>query len=180
MNWVVDLSSSSSESSTESESESDVTNQKRRNVNGAAKEVYFHQKTSAPQPTSASKKSKTQNKKQEDEVHDQDTEMPDANPPSPANPTSASDPHPSTASAPSNAKPKSSPLSTRAVEEEYSALYLRKVTAELGDDLIKVREAQDFKSSSLAMLRHALAQGQSMYAVDEKRRVVGAAAEQAV
>jgi ribosome assembly protein 3 len=82
----------------------------------------------------------------------------------------------STAASSSNAaKSKTAPLSSRDVDDDFTAIYLRKVTSELGDDLIKVREAQDFKTSSLPMLIHALKQGQSMYASDEKRRVVGAA-----
>lgn len=60
-------------------------------------------------------------------------------------------------------------------QENFSALYLRKVTVELADDLDKVREAQDFKASSVPMLIHALKQGESLYSVEEKRRVVGAA-----
>jgi ribosome assembly protein 3 len=61
------------------------------------------------------------------------------------------------------------------VSEEFESIYLRKVTAELADDLDKVREAKDFKSSSLPMLIHALKQGGSMYSAEEKRRFVGVA-----
>lgn len=59
--------------------------------------------------------------------------------------------------------------------EDFAAVYLRKVAAELADDLDKVREAPDFKASSVPMLIHALKQGESLYSMDEKRRVVGAA-----
>lgn len=59
--------------------------------------------------------------------------------------------------------------------EDFASIYLRRVTAELADDLDKVREAKDFKSSSLSMLIHALKQGESMYSADEKKRVVSAA-----
>jgi ribosome assembly protein 3 len=45
------------------------------------------------------------------------------------------------------------------MEEDFSAIYLRKIASEFADDLDKVREAQDFKASS----------------VEEKGRVVGAA-----
>lgn len=60
-------------------------------------------------------------------------------------------------------------------QEEFNALYLRKIAAELADDLDKVREAQDFKASSVPMLVHALKQGGSLFSVEEKRRVVSAA-----
>lgn len=59
-------------------------------------------------------------------------------------------------------------------KEDFSAIYLRKIAAELADDLDKVREAQDFKANSVPMLIHALKQGESMFSVEEKRRVVGA------
>lgn len=93
---------------------------------------------------------------------------------SPISKTSTSEPQPDTHS---KAKSRSAPSSSSAkvAEEDFAAIYLRKVTGELGDELIKVREAPDFKSSSLPMLIRALKQGQSMYAVEEKRRVVGAA-----
>ncbi|KAL1602783.1 hypothetical protein SLS60_006204 [Paraconiothyrium brasiliense] len=58
--------------------------------------------------------------------------------------------------------------------EEFSSIYLKKVTAELADDLVKVRDAQDFKASSLPMLVHALRQGSSIYSVEEKKRIVNA------
>lgn len=58
--------------------------------------------------------------------------------------------------------------------EEFSAVYLKKVTTELADDLLKVRDAQDFKASSLPMLVHALRQGSSIYSAEEKRRIVNA------
>jgi ribosome assembly protein 3 len=59
--------------------------------------------------------------------------------------------------------------------EDFGAIYLRKIAAEVADDLDKVREAQDFKANSVPMLIHALRQGESMFSVEEKRRVVGAA-----
>ncbi|KAF2641260.1 hypothetical protein P280DRAFT_306608 [Massarina eburnea CBS 473.64] len=77
----------------------------------------------------------------------------------------------------SSSKPAASTAKSAAAvqeAEDFASIYLRKVTAELGDDLDKVREAKDFKSSSLPMLIHALKQGGSMYSAEEKRRVVGA------
>lgn len=58
--------------------------------------------------------------------------------------------------------------------EEFSTIYLKKITSELADDLVKVRDAQDFKESSLKMLIHALKQGSSIYSAEERRRVVNA------
>jgi adenine C2-methylase RlmN of 23S rRNA A2503 and tRNA A37 len=65
--------------------------------------------------------------------------------------------------------------SSKANADDFSALYLRKLAAEFADDLDKVREAQDFKASSVPMLVHALKQGESLYTTEEKRRVVGVA-----
>ena len=59
-------------------------------------------------------------------------------------------------------------------QEDFNAIYLRKITTELADDLDKVREAQDFKASSVPMLIHALKQGESLFSAEEKRRVVSA------
>jgi hypothetical protein len=70
---------------------------------------------------------------------------------------------------------KSTKPSAKANSEEFSALYLRKLAAEFADDLDKVREAPDFKASSVPMLVHALKQGESLFTVEERRRVVGAA-----
>lgn len=61
--------------------------------------------------------------------------------------------------------------------EDFSAIYLRRIAAELADDLDKVREAQDFKANSVPMLIHALKQGESVFSAEEKRRVVGAAGQ---
>lgn len=60
-------------------------------------------------------------------------------------------------------------------QDDFGALYLRKIAAEFADDLDKVREAPDFKASSVPMLIHALKQGESLYSVDERKRIVGAA-----
>jgi ribosome assembly protein 3 len=67
------------------------------------------------------------------------------------------------------------PKSVAQVHEDFSALYLRKIAAEVADDLDKVRTAQDFKANSVPMLIHALKQGESVFSVEEKRRVVSAA-----
>lgn len=65
----------------------------------------------------------------------------------------------------------------RSNDEEFAFTYLRNVTAELADDLDKVREAKDFSSSSLSVLIHALKQGESIYSREEKRRVLSTANE---
>lgn len=57
-------------------------------------------------------------------------------------------------------------------DEEFDAIFIRKITTELADDLDKVRSAQDFKANSIPMLIHALKQGESLFSVEEKRRVV--------
>lgn len=67
------------------------------------------------------------------------------------------------------------PQSLAQTQSEFSTMYLRKITTELADDLDKVREAQDFKANSVPMLIHALKQGESLFSVEEKRRVVAAA-----
>lgn len=56
--------------------------------------------------------------------------------------------------------------------EDFDAIYIRKITTELADDLDKVRSAQDFKANSIPMLIHALKQGESLFSAEEKRRVV--------
>jgi ribosome assembly protein 3 len=71
--------------------------------------------------------------------------------------------------------PTNLPLSDAKVAEQFAAIYLRKITAELGDDLDKVRVAQDFNANSIPMLVKALRQGSSVFGTEEKRRVVAAA-----
>ena len=69
------------------------------------------------------------------------------------------------------------PSSRAQSEDPFGANYLRKVAAELADELDKVREAPDFKASSVPMLVHALKQGESLFGAEERRRVVSAAGE---
>ncbi|KAF2258541.1 hypothetical protein CC78DRAFT_621734 [Lojkania enalia] len=57
-------------------------------------------------------------------------------------------------------------------DEDFSDIYLRKITAELADDLDQVRNANDFTNRSLPMLVHALKQGESIYSPEEKKRVM--------
>jgi ribosome assembly protein 3 len=112
-------------------------------------------KETSPAPTPAKKeKKKSKTGSAPDAQPDEDVAMADA--PTPIPPTKA-------ASKPS-----------KQAHEEFSAIYLRKVAAEFADDLDKVREAQDFKASSVPMLIHALKQGESLFSAEERRRVVGA------
>ncbi|KAF2198575.1 hypothetical protein GQ43DRAFT_465514 [Delitschia confertaspora ATCC 74209] len=60
--------------------------------------------------------------------------------------------------------------------EDFTALYLRKVAIELADDLDEVRVAKDFTERSLPMLIHALKQGESIFSAEEKMRILGATA----
>jgi hypothetical protein len=59
--------------------------------------------------------------------------------------------------------------------EDFSSIYLRRIAAELGDDLDKVRGANDFTIRSVPMLVHALKQGASCFSAEEQARVVSAA-----
>ncbi|KAF2122096.1 hypothetical protein BDV96DRAFT_137135 [Lophiotrema nucula] len=56
--------------------------------------------------------------------------------------------------------------------EDFTSIYLRKITAELGDDVVKLRDASDFTDRSIPLLRHALTQGASIFSDEEKRRVM--------
>ncbi|KAF2838566.1 hypothetical protein M501DRAFT_1016660 [Patellaria atrata CBS 101060] len=56
---------------------------------------------------------------------------------------------------------------------DFSALYLRRITKELAEDLDKVRSAGDFKDTSLPILVHALKQGEACFSPEAKARIVG-------
>lgn len=88
-------------------------------------------------------------------------------------------PSPPRSSQPSAANPSASQASqaSKTTQDDFSALYLRKIAAEFADDLDKVREAPDFKASSVPMLIHALKQGETLFSGEERRRVVGAASK---
>jgi ribosome assembly protein 3 len=101
-------------------------------------------------PDSAPEPSAKKGKKKAKPNNDDDVSMPDA--PAPA--------------------PKLQSVSQ--VNEAFGTIYLRRLAAELADDLDKVRTAQDFKANSVPMLIHALKQGESVFSGEEKRRVVGA------
>lgn len=118
-------------------------------------------------PPKSAKKEKKKKSKPAQEI-DGDTPMEDAE----AAPTPAST---STSTPTSSKKSKSDAKVDVQSKEDFTAIYLRKIAAELADDLDKVREAQDFKASSVPMLIHALKQGEKLFSAEEKRRVIGAA-----
>ena len=120
-------------------------------------------KEPSPAPTPAKKEKK---EKKEKKKKSQTASAPDAQPDGDVVMMDAPAPAPQTKAA--------SKVSKQA-QEDFSAIYLRKVAAEFADDLDKVREAQDFKASSVPMLIHALKQGESLFSVEERRRVAGAA-----
>jgi ribosome assembly protein 3 len=129
-------------------------------------------KSASPQPSKKAKKSKSKAKTAEltqtsDQAQDQDGDehMTDAAPTPASKIPSKTAPQP----------PANLPLSDAEISEAFASIYLRKVTAELGDDLDKVRVAQDFNANSIPMLVKALSQGSSVFAGEEKRRVVAAA-----
>lgn len=59
--------------------------------------------------------------------------------------------------------------------EDFASIYLRRIAAELGDDLDKVRGANDFTIRSVSMLVHALKQGASCFSAEEQAMVISAA-----
>ncbi|KAI9798556.1 MAG: hypothetical protein M1833_004693 [Piccolia ochrophora] len=65
-------------------------------------------------------------------------------------------------------KPK--PSSTTASFED---VYLRKVTAELSEDIDAVRAADDFSDRSVAVLVRALRQGVGIYGQEARRTAMG-------
>ncbi|KAI1512577.1 Rsa3 domain containing protein [Pyrenophora tritici-repentis] len=145
------------EVSSSSESDSDGSSEASRKAAVVEKDTKETSPTPSPVPTPAKKeKKKKKSKTTSANVEaDQDVQMEDA--PAPQSP----------------AKPSSK--AGKQAQDDFSAIYLRKVAAEFADDLDKVREAQDFKASSVPMLIHALKQGESLFSVEERRRVVGAA-----
>ncbi|KAF1920695.1 ribosome-assembly protein 3-domain-containing protein [Ampelomyces quisqualis] len=151
-------------SSSESDSESDVLSSKSRKskkpvenvttTNNIPRPILMDVKEPSLIPEPSAKKSKKKSTST-----DSDTPMTDAPESSPV-PTS-----------------KKSKAAASQPQDDFSAIYLRKIAAELADDVDKVREAQDFKANSVPMLIHALKQGESMFSAEEKRRVVAAAGQ---
>lgn len=56
---------------------------------------------------------------------------------------------------------------------EFNSYYLQRATKEFGEDLDKVRNADDFKNDGIAMLIHALQQGTAMFSEEDQRRILG-------
>ncbi|KAI4711423.1 hypothetical protein J4E89_003988 [Alternaria sp. Ai002NY15] len=144
------------EVSSSSESDSDVSSVKSQKVAAVEEETKDVSPAPAPAPTKKEKKKKKSKTGSAPEAQpDEDVAMTDV----PASPP------------PKQAASKAS----QQAQDDFGALYLRKIAAEFADDLDKVREAPDFKASSVPMLIHALKQGESLYSVEERKRVVGAA-----
>ncbi|KAF1950222.1 hypothetical protein CC80DRAFT_482921 [Byssothecium circinans] len=163
---VVDVSSSDSDSDSD-----DIAEEKSSNVCGVEKTNHNSTQDTLSQKAKKMEKPKPKPKPKPSNHHDPDISLPD--PPSPSTsqqPSSKSTPAPSSTTA--SKKPQAQ---NEDDDEAFASIYLRKLTAELGDDLDKVREAKDFKSSSLPMLIHALRQGGSVFSGEEKRRVVSVA-----
>jgi len=53
-------------------------------------------------------------------------------------------------------------------EEAFTAFYLRQLTSEFAEDLVKIRSASDFKDSSVPLLVEALKQGRTCFGRDER------------
>ena len=60
------------------------------------------------------------------------------------------------------------------IREAFQSYYLRRITAELSDELDSLRSAQDFTDASLPMLMKALKQGVDCFSLAEQRTVVEA------
>lgn len=56
--------------------------------------------------------------------------------------------------------------------QEFSALYLQRLTTELAEDIDKVRTADDFKADSIPFLVHALQQGSQQFTTADQKRVI--------
>lgn len=59
-----------------------------------------------------------------------------------------------------------------AQEPDFDAWYLRAVTEQFGGDLEKLRQAPDFKDSSVPILIDFLSQGASLFSEEEKKSVM--------
>lgn len=53
--------------------------------------------------------------------------------------------------------------------ENFEDFYLQQITKEFADDIDKIRQASDFKESSLPVLVAALKQGATIYTEEERR-----------
>tara|TARA_R110002003_G_scaffold1679_2_gene23410 strand:+ start:5461 stop:5931 length:471 start_codon:yes stop_codon:yes gene_type:complete len=148
-------------SSSESDTDSDVSTEKRREGGDVIAKARKEDASPLPEHVSVAPK-KSKKKAKEAPTSSGDVAMPDA--------SAEKSPVPASQQAPA---PKLKPAAQ--LQEDFSGIYLRRLAAELADDLDKVREAQDFKANSVPMLIHALRQGESMFSAEEKRRVVGAA-----
>jgi len=59
------------------------------------------------------------------------------------------------------------------LKEDFETYYMKQLTAEFGDDLNSLRQAQDFTDKSLPMLVKMLKSGTRGFSEEEMRIVVG-------
>lgn len=57
--------------------------------------------------------------------------------------------------------------------DNFEDFYLQQITKEFADDIDKIRQAGDFKESSLPVLVAALKQGATIYTEEERRDYIG-------
>ncbi|KAL7951171.1 ribosome-assembly protein 3 domain-containing protein [Trichoderma barbatum] len=58
--------------------------------------------------------------------------------------------------------------------QQFTSLYLQKLTQELSEDLDKIRNADDFKAESVPFLVHALQQGTRQFSPAQQNAVLKA------
>lgn len=58
---------------------------------------------------------------------------------------------------------------THTTTDSFEDFYLQQITNEFADDIDKIRQASDFKESSLPVLVAALKQGATLYTEEERR-----------
>ncbi|KAJ8112203.1 hypothetical protein OPT61_g5379 [Boeremia exigua] len=146
-------------SSSESSSESEVEQKQSRKSPSTESESA----DTTPEPSPKPAKEKNKKAKAQPTSTDGDTSMIDASP------------SPSPVPVQRPVAPAKTQVPPGKLAEDFDAIYIRKITTELADDLDKVRSAQDFKANSIPMLIHALKQGESLFTTEEKRRVVATA-----
>ena len=157
--------------------------QQRKNRQSQVKEEQIREDVASPesiQPSEAAVKPEKEKKKKKAKSTSTATSAPisapdeDTNADIPQDDLAEKEPTP-TSKATKKAKPQLPKDDSPEPAEDFTSIYLRKVTANLADDLDKVREASDFTNRSLPLLINALKQGESLYSAEERRRVVAAA-----
>ena len=62
---------------------------------------------------------------------------------------------------------------SRDLTKDFEAWYVKAITEHYGNELDKVRQAQDFKASSIPILAHTLRQGTRLFSDKDKEIVLG-------